>query len=464
MPQPPQTVLTISPSPLPFLSSISLLPCSLAFDGPAPISTYFHPRPYDAEDASSVKKGSHRQAAFRGRRLISSTFDVPQGYKGLVFSTEAAVPPTATEDDWEELEAEKNRKAREERSAKRAKLASDMEEGESKMNAGDTMRRSPRKAAKEARERAIKAAKEKAKAAKGKGKAKAGFSLDDDTDEDEDTQQAEESGSVEQETPLEETILETLESASTEPLPGPPNLAPPLPAEEAPSTVEASDPTPVFPPSDVTAPLSDSLPPSVPAPLLSRSSTSLSTHLHLPNTPSVSAHPSFSSIELARDEKHLKPFSTFDKIEVWNPDFMISGGRVEEEDEVARTVKEWIGLAAKVSTWTFHNLSFHRLIVNSFHLDRSTLTEPPLHHPLTSPSRSLTSVSICCLTLNLPIFISPFHLILLDYTSSFVFLTLSYSCRLAYRSAAFPTCNAMRCSANAMRDSSNKRSPFLATI
>jgi len=258
------------------------------------------------------------------------------------------------------MEAEKNRKAREERSAKRAKMSDEKQDGELKVSGGDAMRRSPRKAAKEARERAIKAAKEKAKALNGKGKAKAGFSLDDDTDEDEEMQQAEpEKIEQEVETPVEESKIEIPESASTDPLPGHPNLAPPNTAEEASSAVDTPEPPLSAPLPDEGQTSSDSLPPSIPAPLLSRTSTSLSTHLHLPTTPSVSAHPSFSSIELARDEKHLKPFSTFEKIEVWNPDFMISGGRVEEEDEVARTVKEWIGLAAKVSI-VFDQLSISR--------------------------------------------------------------------------------------------------------
>ncbi|GAA5949118.1 hypothetical protein JCM3765_004017 [Sporobolomyces pararoseus] len=366
MPQAPQTILSTSSEPLPSLSSISLLPCSLAFDGPAPISTYFHPRPYLPESSSSTSttptesEENHRQAAFRGRRLISSFLSLPQGYRGLVFSTKAAVPPRATEDEMEaELESireEKNRKAREERAAKRAKLATNTE-GET----GSNMRRSPRKAAQVARERAIKAAKEKAK---GKGKGANKFSLDDSDEEEEEkeVEQPEPVKQIEEELEGEKTeaeepgegaeeemkmqIEETISSTTT--------ITEVIPTTEASVTDETtltSEATLVE--EETSTPAETPLVPA-PAPLLTRTSTSLSTHLHLPTTPSATivSEPSFSlPTELAKDEKHLNPVSTFSKIEVWNPDFMIPGGKVEEEDEVARSVKEWIGLANKIHTY-----------------------------------------------------------------------------------------------------------------
>ncbi|GAA5986096.1 hypothetical protein JCM5350_004431 [Sporobolomyces pararoseus] len=367
MPQAPQTILTTSSEPLPSLSSISLLPCSLAFDGPAPISTYFHPRPYVPESTTpdlEEKQQPHRQAAFRGRRLISTTFSLPQGYKGLVFSTKAAVPPRATEDEMMEQELEtmreeKNRKAREERAAKRAKTS--IEGGDS------SMRRSPRKAAQAARERAIKAAKEKAK---GKGKGANKFSLDDSDEEEEEEEkeaeqpeptkveevegektEAEESQEQAQPEETKMQIEETISSTITITDGVLPTNEPSI-VEETTFTSE-EEATLVI---EATSTLAE--PSLVQAPLLTRTSTSLSTHLHLPTTPSATivSEPSFSSlppppIELAKDEKHLNPVSIFQKIEIWNPDFMIPGGRVEEEDQVARSVKEWIGLANKIHAY-----------------------------------------------------------------------------------------------------------------
>ncbi|GAA5872246.1 hypothetical protein JCM16303_001028 [Sporobolomyces ruberrimus] len=373
MPQAPQTILALASEPVPALGSISLLPCSLAFDGPAPISTYFHPRSYTPPDAPSSSSASeeHRQAAFRGRRLISTFMPVPQGYKGLVFSTRAAVPPTRTQDKMEEeleaIQAEKTRKAREERASKRAKVSIDEPRPE------DGTRRSPRKAAREARERAIKAAKEKAK---GKGKVAKKFSLDDsETEEEEEVQQEqEEVGDLEGEkiepelgaggeAQLEAPKMEIDEISTTTAL-----------VEEAvedgaaaevltttTTTSMITDATVVIDraPADSTdSSNSTSVP--APAPLLSRTSTSLSTHLHLPTTPSVTSssqeptyalHEPTPTVELARDEKHLRPCSTFDRIEVWNPDFMVPGGRVTEEDEVARSIQEWIGLANKIHAY-----------------------------------------------------------------------------------------------------------------
>ncbi|GAA6060800.1 hypothetical protein JCM10212_005449 [Sporobolomyces blumeae] len=389
MPHAPQTILDVSRSaPLPRLDPISLLPCSLAFDGPAPISTYFHPRPYVRPDAQATLNAStrakdregpgeskprHRQVALRGRRLVSSFLDVPKGYRGLVFSTTQASPPTAAarQVDEEEARLEKNRRARQERAAKRTKV-DETEDYEAQTGKSD-VRRSPRKAAREARERAVKAAKERANA-KGKGNgAVKRWSLDEDEDEDEGAQEEEgkeggaddqgrenleqppkeggeeemqiEGGTterpeeVETTLPVEAAALETIESSGDGQEVDTVSTTTVATVLEATCTsVESCDPEPVA-----------ALPP---PPLLHRTSTSLSTHLDVPTTPlpssSLSRSSSFADpVVLARDEKHLTPFATFDQIEVWNPDFCVAGGRVEQEDDVARGIVEWLGIANK---------------------------------------------------------------------------------------------------------------------
>ncbi|GAA5929853.1 uncharacterized protein JCM15063_004643 [Sporobolomyces koalae] len=330
----PQTILSASATPVPSLDSISLLPCSLAFDGPAPISTYFHPRPFIPEaetvspslgsSSSSPNNDQHRQAAFRGRRLISSYFHVPRGYQGLVFSTQAATPPISTEDELqEELEEveQRARQARQDRANKRAKLAS---------TNGDEVqvRTSPRKAAKEARERAI-------RAAKGKGKASTtGFSLDDeDDDEGDDTEMEPEAGGEGVENGREDLVESVAEDKV--------DLTNGVSVNHVQAQAEL-EPSPEIP---------------APLPLLSRTSTSTSTQIDLPPTPSLpigegsqEEAPSY-PVMLARDEKHLNPSYTFKSIEVWNPDFMVPGGRVHEEDPVARGVQEWIGLSYKIHAY-----------------------------------------------------------------------------------------------------------------
>lgn len=82
---------------LPSHSSISLLPFCIGFDGPANISTYFHPTPLLSTSVASTDeqppKPLQQQAAFRGRLLVSTRVLVPEGYTGLVFSTLSPAPP-----------------------------------------------------------------------------------------------------------------------------------------------------------------------------------------------------------------------------------------------------------------------------------------------------------------------------------------------------------------------------------
>ncbi|BGP27796.1 hypothetical protein JCM10295v2_006773 [Rhodotorula toruloides] len=335
----PHTVLALSSTPLPSLPFISLLPFSLAHDGPAPISTYFRPRPYTS---TSNYEPAHRQASFRGRRVVSTVLSLPDGYQGLVFSTSAPLPPTAAQDEVDEASQE-----REERAAKRAKRAaasaaalstSALDEVEGDSAVADGLRRSPRKgtalssAAVRARERAVRAAKDKAKqAAVAKGQKKGGFSLDSDDEEEVSEQQEEQEMTAVE---IQETQVVGASEAEVKTDAGTPEI----PSVDAETTMEIVTAAP-------------------PAPLRTTSALSTSSNSQIPSTP-LSTTTSFSSLNpfeapvaLARDEKHLRPCATFAAIEVWNPDWPVAGGRVAEEDAVGKTVSEWLRLARKIHSY-----------------------------------------------------------------------------------------------------------------
>ena len=389
-PVPPQTLLSLASHPVPSTSTVSLLPFTLAHDGPARISTFFHPRPYPSaaakdEEGATTTPPVHRQAAFRGRRIVSSTLSLPEGYRGLVYSTTAPLPPSATEIDSTEVDGEV-----EERAAKRAKRAAAsaaaldksaaaVEDDQAEQADADLSRRmSPRKstsaASTRARERAIRLAKEKArrKSAAAGTLQKKGFSLD----SDEEDQAGDEN--------LAPAALEADEKAS-EPVPASENEAPaPTTSklEEA-AVIEASE-TPVLSQAEslvegalatatvsvetedaaaaVAAPLPTPAPPLRTISTVSVASSSIITSApRSPSTPpplSSTAKAEFDSaaaaaanlpvVSLSRDEKRLVPSLTFDSIEIWNPDWPLAGGKVTEDDEVGRAVSEWIGLANKV--------------------------------------------------------------------------------------------------------------------
>lgn len=383
-PVPPQTLLALASHPVPSTSTVSLLPFTLAHDGPARISTFFHPRPYPSaaakDEEGAATTTAHRQAAFRGRRIVSSTLSLPDGYRGLVYSTTAPLPPSATEVDSAEGDGEV-----EERAAKRAKRAAAsaaaldkpaaaVEDDEAEQADADlSRRRSPRKstsaASTRARERAIRLAKEKArrKSAAAGTLQKKGFSLD----SDEEDQGGDEKSAPAAREADEKACEPVLASEIEAPAPTTVEL------EEA-AVIETSE-TPVLPAEslveetlatatvsveteEVAAPLPAPAPPLRTISTVSVASSSIITSdprsQSPPPPPSSTAKAEFDSaaataanlsvVSLSRDEKRLVPSLTFDSIEIWNPDWPLAGGKVTEDDEVGRAVFEWIGLANKV--------------------------------------------------------------------------------------------------------------------
>ncbi|GAA6005764.1 uncharacterized protein JCM10292_004625 [Rhodotorula paludigena] len=361
---PAQTVLALSSTPLPTLDSVSLLPFSLAHDGPAPLSTYFLPRAYPAGPDAPPQ---HRQATFRGRRIVSSRLDLPEGYRGLVFSTSAPLPPSITAEagggdsqERDERAAKRAKRAAASAAALDARLDDDDEEV-----VDDGRRRSPRKgtaassaaATARARARAVQAAKDKAK---GKGKAKAGanngakkggFSLD--SDEEEVVAAAVEEQvvgeAVEMEVQQEQTAVADGAVAETA------SVAVVAVKETSAAVPNADDAAPAIETGEAVV----AAPPPAPLRTASTLSTTSSSAALLASTPltshasslDLSANPfdaATSPGELARDEKRLVPRATFRSIEVWNPDWPVAGGKVGEVDDVGRTVSEWMHVAAKV--------------------------------------------------------------------------------------------------------------------
>lgn len=387
-PVPPQTLLSLASHPVPSTSTVSLLPFTLAHDGPARISTFFHPRPYPSpaakdEEGATTTTTAHRQAAFRGRRIVSSTLSLPEGYRGLVYSTTAPLPPSATETDSAEVDGEV-----EERAAKRAKRAAAsaaaldkpaaaVEDVEAEQTDADLSRRSsPRKstsaASTRARERAIRLAKEKArrKSAAAGTLPKKGFSLDSDEEDQGGVEMATLAAPRADEKAREPVLASDIEAPAPTPI-----------ALEEAAVIETSE-TPVLPaeslveetlaPTTVSIEMEDAAAAAAPlpvpaAPLRTISTVSVASSSIItsaPRSPSPPPPPSSTTkaefnagaaatvVSLSRDEKRLVPSLTFDSIEIWNPDWPLAGGKVTEDDEVGRAVFEWIGLANKVFALT----------------------------------------------------------------------------------------------------------------
>ncbi|KAF8586466.1 hypothetical protein K439DRAFT_1408866 [Ramaria rubella] len=72
------------------------MPFHIEHSGPAPLSTYFLIKPVppsedESEGTSLAQRVKARfTSAFRGRRMQGITIDLPEGYSGLIFTTEGA--------------------------------------------------------------------------------------------------------------------------------------------------------------------------------------------------------------------------------------------------------------------------------------------------------------------------------------------------------------------------------------
>ncbi|EJT46908.1 hypothetical protein A1Q2_01855 [Trichosporon asahii var. asahii CBS 8904] len=85
---PSSFILAPAPAAPPAASSteeVHLLPFSLGYSGPAPVSAFFRPRP---APSTHPYPGS-TIASFRGRALVAQELELPRGYRGVILQAEA---------------------------------------------------------------------------------------------------------------------------------------------------------------------------------------------------------------------------------------------------------------------------------------------------------------------------------------------------------------------------------------
>lgn len=312
----PPTILSPLTADAVVHDTISLLPFSIAFDGPAPISSYFKPRPLTQEGQTHVsmsepgdtvqspKVTDHEEAAFRGRKLVSTRLDLPQAYRGIVYTTTRPVAVSASAQDTLN-DASSHPAKRQKMSSSRGRAGTgqgplfvDPAEEIERMKAvaiAAGLRRSPRKAAPS---RMVEKAKRLAVQAKK-------FSLDSSDEEDDEK---------------EDEAEQNRDQAQDEDVS---SLAPAPESAERPALQRLETDATLVDPEPIQSQTEDEGP--------------------------VTTKDEELEPRLERDAVHLKPVSTFTAIKVWQPDCAMS----LDDDVYARALREWCGgLSAKVSSFT----------------------------------------------------------------------------------------------------------------
>ncbi|KAK4051630.1 hypothetical protein OIV83_002770 [Microbotryomycetes sp. JL201] len=298
------TVLDALPSTRPDApSSVSLMPFSIAYDGPSNMSTFFHPRPTSSTSANDGLERS--EAWFRGRRVICTNYTLPKGFNGIVYTTTSPVPPPVVSLDNGSKRAIKKVKL-----SNGQPLIKDPDEKKSAAVLEGT-RKSPRKAAMA-----------KARAAMAKVKK---FSLD--SDEDAEEEQVEPDinieGSVRAEEPTARGETETREFLSDAADVGGeiskrPALLPTVSAISTASSATAVDPYATFD-KDIESERTESLDDGV----------------------------DDGEQHLATEERHLLPNLQFGTIKIWHADSEMN----LQDDLFARSLTEWPQLAEKIHAY-----------------------------------------------------------------------------------------------------------------
>ncbi|SCZ97944.1 BZ3500_MvSof-1268-A1-R1_Chr3-3g06474 [Microbotryum saponariae] len=278
---------------LPHHPSISLLPFSITYAGPTDVSSQFPLHPSTPTKRSDGTLELHSEAAFRGRLLISSRVELPQGYRGWVVESRKPAPATIATISTE------SGKGVEERVVKKAKIEGGRMGGSFRGRGGKVFQKGTRTSPR-------------------KKKVVVKYSLDSDEElegnevgEDEMMKNREEVEEVEEarteeeeeERTMVDTPHESIESSST-------------------STTTTT----------------------IPSTLVSLS-TSFSSLPDTPKEPEPEPEiENFAEAPLARDEIHLLPIASFASIDLWNPDSAADLAT----DVYARSLGEWTGIAAKV--------------------------------------------------------------------------------------------------------------------
>ncbi|KAL8276183.1 hypothetical protein RQP46_011395 [Phenoliferia psychrophenolica] len=282
-------------APLPTLPYVSLLPASIAHDGPADVATYFPTRPLPSAAASTTTSSSSKpqalEAAFRGRLVVSTPLAVPAGYTGLVFTT--STPVASTSSVATPCAAKKPKVSKPKDEDKDAKPL---------MRAPLGARRSPRKQVVQAK-----------------------YSMDSD-DEDSEGDAPEGEG----EPPVEPSEVEVLDDASAVVEEVATDAEDPAAAARPPLASEASlvilAETPATPP---------------------RSEESSQKDMKRDAEEAGLDEQEEQERDLARDVQVLVPTATFDTVQIWHADFALD----MEEDTYARTLTEWFSIADKIHAY-----------------------------------------------------------------------------------------------------------------
>lgn len=311
------------------------MPFKIAYDGLAKITTFFITRPRSATASSSsiplpttrlegnaeLKEGEGegegpREAAFRGRLLLSTPIALPPTYVGLVYTASVPRASIVVASDNERGKGKGKGKGRaidleEERIVKRVKVSNGAGNGGGKelMNFPDGRRRSPRK------KKPVVVQK---------------YSMDSDEEVELINEEEEEEIEVESEVKIiitdeQDEEMETQEGEKNEDVVilTEDEIKLDVVVDERPSTPPPSSSLPILPASS--APLTFDTSPS-------------STHND------VLSNKEEEMTALERDIQYLTPISTFNHLQIWNPDIELD----KEEDVYARTLGEWVGIAEMV--------------------------------------------------------------------------------------------------------------------
>lgn len=77
-------------------NEVHMLPCCINYNGPAPVSDYFKPKIAD----SFLEGVEVKEAAFRGRKLLGCTTELPQDYCGLLLEKVIPAEDHKKEQKW----------------------------------------------------------------------------------------------------------------------------------------------------------------------------------------------------------------------------------------------------------------------------------------------------------------------------------------------------------------------------
>jgi len=130
------STLEIHPRPSIPHASPHLMPFHIAHDGPAPFSTYFHPKPappkFGADGQHEHPPRERTSASFRGRAIEGVVVELPEGYTGVVMQGESGSSKAGTQTKEDAAKEAKKKALKDEKRGKgrrtKARVVVDEEE------------------------------------------------------------------------------------------------------------------------------------------------------------------------------------------------------------------------------------------------------------------------------------------------------------------------------------------------